>query len=220
MEAARVASVLAFGRDAVGWQRFKHRPRGAQIGGLEAFRKSVVHRCKDSSRLCVPALPNSQACETCGAPQFPHQRALPPSHLDCPAEILVSNHGGPIARILEQQLAFLAHQFGHVPAFFVALASGQRLFDRQQALGNLSSAALSSRTLPALRLGRLRADHQLLELGAGDLAMSVPEAAMLLEAAGLPFEADQLERLVERAEGWPDRLSGSLCHSARPRNRR
>ncbi len=66
-----------------------------------------------------------------------------------------------------------------------------------------SQLALSSRTLPAVHLGRLRADHQLVELRALDLAMTAPEAAMLLEAAGLPLDIDHVEALVRRAEGWP-----------------
>jgi LuxR family transcriptional regulator, maltose regulon positive regulatory protein len=73
-------------------------------------------------------------------------------------------------------------------------------------VGNLpeeSQLALSSRTLPAVHLGRLRADQQLLELHAQDLAMTVPEAAMLLEASGLRLDSDHIGALVRRAEGWP-----------------
>ena len=77
----RVANVLAFGCDTMRWQRFKHRPRSTQVGRLEALGKSIVYWCKDLSRLVVPTQPHSQACKTHCAPQFPHQRALPPSHL-------------------------------------------------------------------------------------------------------------------------------------------
>jgi LuxR family transcriptional regulator, maltose regulon positive regulatory protein len=72
--------------------------------------------------------------------------------------------------------------------------------------GNLpagSQLALSSRSLPDVHLGRLRAEHQLVELHGPDLAMTAPEAAMLLEAAGLPLDTDNVDALVRRAEGWP-----------------
>jgi DNA-binding CsgD family transcriptional regulator len=67
---------MALGSHPARWQRFKYRPRGAQVGRPEAPRKSIVHRRKDLPRLVVPAPPNSQACNSRCAPQFPHQRAL------------------------------------------------------------------------------------------------------------------------------------------------
>jgi hypothetical protein len=45
-----------------------------------------------------------------GSPQFPLQRALSPTHFDRWTEVLFSRDGGLIARILEEQLAFHAHE--------------------------------------------------------------------------------------------------------------
>jgi LuxR family maltose regulon positive regulatory protein len=63
--------------------------------------------------------------------------------------------------------------------------------------------ALASRTAPVLSLGRLRARHELLALGVGDLAMTLEEAGSLLAAAGHELSPDQLELAVRRTEGWP-----------------
>lgn len=66
-----------------------------------------------------------------------------------------------------------------------------------------SMIALSSRTEPPLRLGRLRADHALIEVRTQDLAMSMGEAALLLRHAGLELELAELRALECRTEGWP-----------------
>jgi len=63
--------------------------------------------------------------------------------------------------------------------------------------------ALASRTLPAIPLGRLRAQHAVLGLGVRELAMTRAEAGELLRAAGLKIDADALGRLLGRTEGWP-----------------
>jgi len=65
---------------------------------------------------------------------------------------------------------------------------------------------LASRTAPALALARVRAQHELLVLGARELAMTVPEAGALLAAAGLELDSDELELAVRRTEGWPAAL--------------
>jgi LuxR family maltose regulon positive regulatory protein len=69
-----------------------------------------------------------------------------------------------------------------------------------------SKLVLASRTEPTLRLGRLRAEHELLELGARDLAMTAYEAHQLLRAAGLELDRGAVDRLVTRTEGWPAAL--------------
>jgi LuxR family transcriptional regulator, maltose regulon positive regulatory protein len=69
-----------------------------------------------------------------------------------------------------------------------------------------SQLVLGSRELPGLPIGRLRAHRKLVELHAADLAMSVPEAAALLRAAGLSLDAEQVLTLVRRTEGWPAAL--------------
>jgi LuxR family transcriptional regulator, maltose regulon positive regulatory protein len=66
-----------------------------------------------------------------------------------------------------------------------------------------SMLVLASRDEPALPLARLRANHQLIEIRAGDLVMTGSEGALLLEAAGLEIRAETAARLVERTEGWP-----------------
>jgi LuxR family transcriptional regulator, maltose regulon positive regulatory protein len=73
--------------------------------------------------------------------------------------------------------------------------------------------ALTSRTSSPLRLGRLRAEQDLLELGVRDMAMTTYEAHHLLRAAGLELDRRAVDRLVARTEGWPAALSlaaGSL----------
>lgn len=66
-----------------------------------------------------------------------------------------------------------------------------------------SKLAIASRDEPAIPLGRLRAQRLLLELHAGDLAMTEGEASVLLEQAGLELHPDSVEVLIERTEGWP-----------------
>jgi LuxR family maltose regulon positive regulatory protein len=66
--------------------------------------------------------------------------------------------------------------------------------------------AVATRSEPALPLGRLRVNRLLTELGRGDLAMTTPEARSLLLGAGVELDAERLELLVRRAEGWPAAL--------------
>lgn len=63
--------------------------------------------------------------------------------------------------------------------------------------------AVASRSEPELPLGRMRGHRTLVELGATDLAMSDDEAAVLLDKAGLEFDAAAVHELVGRTEGWP-----------------
>jgi LuxR family maltose regulon positive regulatory protein len=63
--------------------------------------------------------------------------------------------------------------------------------------------ALASRSEPQLRLGRLRAADRLLQLGQVQLAMTAHEAHRLVAAADVELGERELERLVERTEGWP-----------------
>ncbi len=51
-------------------------------------------------------------------------------------------------------------------------------------------------------MGRLRAHRKVVELRAGDLAMSRAEAAALFEQAGLRLNADEIGTLLRRTEGW------------------
>src|SRR5215212_4576005 len=69
-----------------------------------------------------------------------------------------------------------------------------------------SRLVLSSRSEPALPVGRLRAHRVLTEVRARDLAMDADEAAGLLESAGVRLRRSEVETLVARTEGWPAAL--------------
>ena len=66
-----------------------------------------------------------------------------------------------------------------------------------------SRLMLAGRAEPPLRTARLRAEGKLLEIGAGDLSLTVEEAASLLRAAGVQVGAEDLAELHRRTEGWP-----------------
>jgi LuxR family transcriptional regulator, maltose regulon positive regulatory protein len=66
--------------------------------------------------------------------------------------------------------------------------------------------SIATRSDPALPFATLRAHRRLVELRAADLALSKSEAAALLAAAGVPLSDDQVDRLVDRTEGWPAAL--------------
>jgi LuxR family transcriptional regulator, maltose regulon positive regulatory protein len=69
-----------------------------------------------------------------------------------------------------------------------------------------SKLAIASRDEPEIHLGRLRAQRLLVELHADDLAMTQPEATILLEQAGLELDTETVDTLVGRTEGWPAAL--------------
>ena len=65
-----------------------------------------------------------------------------------------------------------------------------------------------TRSDPGRRLGRLRARGALGELRAQDIAFTGDEAhALLVERVGVPVSMEDVERLVERVEGWPAGVS-------------
>jgi LuxR family transcriptional regulator, maltose regulon positive regulatory protein len=66
---------------------------------------------------------------------------------------------------------------------------------------------ISTRVDPPLPLSRWRGRGQLAELRAADLRFSDTEASALLERMQLSVGADDVERLVERTEGWAAGLS-------------
>jgi LuxR family maltose regulon positive regulatory protein len=76
----------------------------------------------------------------------------------------------------------------------------ERLAD-QMPLG--SQLVLAGRSDPPLSLPRMRANGDLLRIGPDSLAMSVPEAQLLLEHAGVELDGRVLESLVVQIEGWP-----------------
>jgi LuxR family transcriptional regulator, maltose regulon positive regulatory protein len=66
-----------------------------------------------------------------------------------------------------------------------------------------SQLALASREEPALPIGRLRAQGQLVDLRARDLVMTRREATTMLSLAGLELPLEDVLVLLERTEGWP-----------------
>jgi LuxR family maltose regulon positive regulatory protein len=65
-----------------------------------------------------------------------------------------------------------------------------------------SQLAVASRDEPAMRVGRLRANRNVLELRFGDLAMTRLEGAELLRLAGVELGLDGMEAIVRQTEGW------------------
>ena len=73
----------------------------------------------------------------------------------------------------------------------------------------------ATRADPNLPLERLRLNGRLSELRAADLAFTLDEATATLRALGLALRTDQVERLLERTEGWAAglRLAGLSLRS-------
>jgi LuxR family maltose regulon positive regulatory protein len=61
----------------------------------------------------------------------------------------------------------------------------------------------STRSDPAIGLGRLRARRVLAEVRARELAFTVDETRELLVREGIGLSSDNVELLVDRTEGWP-----------------
>jgi LuxR family transcriptional regulator, maltose regulon positive regulatory protein len=96
---------------------------------------------------------------------------------------------------------------------FVLILDDAHLLYRRAAIEGLGAIAnelparaglaLASRRELDLPVARLRAEHLVCELGPRELAMSRPEAAALLRGAGHRVDAEALELLLHRTEGWP-----------------
>ncbi len=98
------------------------------------------------------------------------------------------------------------------PGFVLVIDDAQRIAPRllRKAVGAMldelplgSTIALSSRTEPALPIGRLRASQDLVEIRMQDLQMTVREAATLVHKAGLGLSQEAVEVLTYETEGWP-----------------
>jgi ATP/maltotriose-dependent transcriptional regulator MalT len=91
-----------------------------------------------------------------------------------------------------------------------AVTSEECLSSIDHALGHLPSnvhLVLVTRVDPALRLARLRAAGELVEVRADELAFTPAEARELLVVLGrLELGAEEIGVLVERTEGWPAAL--------------
>jgi LuxR family maltose regulon positive regulatory protein len=66
-----------------------------------------------------------------------------------------------------------------------------------------SQLVLAGRGEPPLPIARLRAEGKVMEIGPGDLALTVAEASSLLRAAGITLGQDDVAELHRRTEGWP-----------------
>ncbi|HTR75576.1 MAG TPA: LuxR C-terminal-related transcriptional regulator [Solirubrobacterales bacterium] len=69
-----------------------------------------------------------------------------------------------------------------------------------------SQLAIAGRVEPPIRLGRLRAGRQLVELRREDLTMTKAECGSLLSLVGVELTPTQLDTIVLRTEGWPAAL--------------
>jgi len=69
-----------------------------------------------------------------------------------------------------------------------------------------SRLVLAGRNAPPLRIGRLRAEDRIAEVGPADLALTRGEAGALLRAAEVTLGDDDVAALHERTEGWPAAL--------------
>ena len=66
-----------------------------------------------------------------------------------------------------------------------------------------SQLVLAGRDAPPLPIARLRAEGKVMEIGPGDLALTLAEASSLLHAAGITLGQDDMAELHRRIEGWP-----------------
>jgi len=66
-----------------------------------------------------------------------------------------------------------------------------------------SRLAFAGRGDPPLRVARLRAEGRILEIGPGDLSLTLAEAAALVRNTDAVLGEDQLAALHQRTEGWP-----------------
>ena len=66
-----------------------------------------------------------------------------------------------------------------------------------------SQLVLAGRDAPPLSIARLRAEGKVMEIGPGDLALTLTEASSLLRAAGIMLGQDDMAELHRRTEGWP-----------------
>jgi LuxR family maltose regulon positive regulatory protein len=75
-----------------------------------------------------------------------------------------------------------------------------------------SRLALAGRTRPPLPVARLRAEGKIVEIGPGDLSLSLAEAAALLRDVNLFLGADEVAELHRQTEGWAAGLYlAALC---------
>ncbi|HVW16855.1 MAG TPA: hypothetical protein VHB30_01275, partial [Solirubrobacteraceae bacterium] len=134
---------------------------------------------------------------------------------------LVSLRGAPVdADRLERALAAAHASHPHAPAIAiddVETLSGPGLASLRARIARRGTPlVVAGRTEPAIGLPRLRLHGDVLELRAGDLALTEVEAAELLDLLHVPLPAPDVERLVARTEGWAAAVrlaAASLAHA-------
>ena len=120
----------------------------------------------------------------------------------------------PGVDIVDQVLPILINELDALPASCVLVLDDYHTIDNaevHEAVAYLLDHApaslelvLSTRVEPPLPLSRLRGRGDLLEIASRDLQFSVADALTLLVAhQGLDVEPSDVNRLVERTEGWP-----------------
>ncbi|WP_051274603.1 LuxR family transcriptional regulator [Cellulomonas sp. URHD0024] len=68
-------------------------------------------------------------------------------------------------------------------------------------------AGLTSRARPRLRIARLRAVGDLLEVGVPELSLGPDETAQVLDRSGVVLSPSRTAELLDRTEGWPVAVS-------------
>ncbi len=122
-------------------------------------------------------------------------------------------HGMPIEVPVDELMNGIA-TFGHELVLVLddvhAVTDGRCLASIEYGVEHLPRTArliLITRVDPALGLGRLRARGALVELRSSDPSFTAAEARELLDDRGrLRLEAEDLEILMRRTEGWPAAL--------------
>jgi len=75
-----------------------------------------------------------------------------------------------------------------------------------------SRLVFAGRSEPPLRVARLRAEGKILEIGPGDLSLTLEEAGSLLLNADVALGEEEVAELHRRTEGWPAGLYlSALC---------
>jgi LuxR family maltose regulon positive regulatory protein len=119
----------------------------------------------------------------------------------------------PTRRSVTAGAARLANAMGGMTQPVVLVLDHVELLDDRECLDTIgelalhltggSRLALASRGEPPVPMPRLRAGGDVVEIGVEDLAMTFEEARELLEGAGVEIDSDEVEKLLERTEGWP-----------------
>ena len=98
-------------------------------------------------RLLSSILISPESRETGSGSQFPGERLLLASPLECPHEVSFGSGGGIRRTLQYDKVALDSEQLGHVPAFVAGFAAGERLLDSSQPRRDLTGLAETRRKL-------------------------------------------------------------------------